>query len=430
MKKAVCIIIAICMCLTSILGLVGCEDDLYVDKSNAVSRNTFDNPEFAKEQEAKDDALGPIPDDAETIIIDGETYIPIDDIRDVHPEDYDKNFILKHDIDVTGKYTIGLTKVLFMTTGADEPFTGKFNGNNYKIYGRKSWPLFGYIKYAEISNIVFSSEMSNNYSMVLCAIAKNSIIKNIINYSTMGPTDYDRSVGLILSLYKSSVENIINYGDVVNGSACIVKYMFDSTVKNCKNYGNISRKYRYPMGAIVSEILANSIPALSTAGEATETVSSVVENCENYGNIIGKNYVGGIVGRVAMFNDTYTIGGIYYNDFTDISTVKLLSNPSVVRNCTNYGDIYRDKDYEQEPLNLTVLGCVGGIIGLGNSVENCNNYGNIYGFETINPEYRVDYIGGIAGAAREVVDCLNLTTLKVAHSIKHTSDICGYLIER
>lgn len=204
--------------------------------------------------------------------------------------------------------------------------------------------------------------------------------------------------------------------------------MFDSTVKNCKNFGNISYKYKYPIGGIVSEILTNHILAFSSNGETSITKGSVVENCDNYGNIIGVNYVGGIVGRVEMYKDPYTIGEIKHNYFTDISKVKLLSNPSVVRNCTNYGNIYRDKDYEEESLNLTVLCCIGGIIGLGNSVENCTNNGNIYGFETVNPEYTVDYIGGITGAAVDLIECTSSTKLVVASSIKHTNNVFGYYV--
>lgn len=442
MKKIVSIFIAICMCMVSIVCCIGCNDKPFGDTSNAVSRNAFDNPDFAKAQEAKDDAAGrehiEIPDDAETITIDGEQYIPIDDIDDIRSVDYDKNFILKHDIDVTGKSVIGPACVLMMTNGDDKPFTGKFNGNNYKIYGRRGHALFGYIKNAEISNFVFSSEMKHDPSltqrggMALCGIAENSIIKNIVNYSATNIQH--ASLGLIFYLYRSTVENVINYGDVTNGSTAIVKYMFDSTVKNCKNYGNLSYVTRCPMGAIVSEILAHHIPVLASDKEATATVGSVVENCENYGNIIGTSYVGGIVGRVAMYQDAHTIGltygQIFYDYFTDISKVKLLSNPSVIKDCNNHGNIYRDKDYENSTPNLTVLCCVGGIVGLGYQIETCTNNGNIYGFETVNPEYTVDYIGGITGAAVTISECTSSTKLVAASSIKHTDDICGYTIER
>lgn len=443
MKRTISVLVAICMSVICALCFIACGEKPFVDTSNAVSRNTFDNPDFAKEQEAKDDAAGrehiEIPDDAETITIDGEQYIPIDDIDQIRPVDYDKNFILKHDIDVTGKGVIGPAYILSMTSQyPDEPFTGKFNGNNYKVYGERSKALFGYIKNAEISNFVFSSEMKHRPSltprggMALCGIAENSIIKNIVNYSATNI--YHASLGLIFYLYRSTVENVINYGDVTNGSTAIVKYMFDSTVKNCKNYGNISYITRYPMGAIVSEILAHHIPVLASDREATATVGSVVENCENYGNIIGTSYVGGIVGRVAMYQDAYTIGltygQIFYDYFTDISKVKLLSNPSVVKNCTNHGNIYRNKDYEQDPLYLTVLCCFGGIVGLGYKIENCTSNGNIYGFETVNPEYKVDYIGGITGAAVTLSECISSTELVTASSIKHTDDICGYAIER
>ncbi len=440
MKKIVSIIAAISLCMVSMNVFAGCEEKPFVDTSNAVSLNTFDDPKNAKAQEAKDDEIGrehiEIPDGAETIEIDGEQYIPIDNIDEIRSVDYDKNFILKHDIDISGgKGWIGTAEILAFGNYSTTPFTGKFNGNNYKLYGERNRSLFGYIKDAEISNIIFSSEIDNSQpvniqggSMILCGIAENSVIKNIVNYSLLGRKNQSSSTGMVLYLYKSTIENVINYGDVAEGSSAIVKYMFDSTVRNCKNYGNISYKRISPTGAIVSEILANHMPVLTSNHEVTATAGSVVENCENYGNIIGTNYMGGIVGRVAMFNDAYTIGVISDNYFTDLSKIKLFSNPSVVKNCTNYGNIYRDKDYEEDPLNLTVLCCIGGIIGLGNSVENCTNNGNIYGFETVNPGYTVDYIGGVTGAACSIVDCDSTTQLVATDTIEHTDDVCGYFM--
>lgn len=445
MKRTISLLLAICMSVICVFTFVGCGEEKYVDRSKAAIRNTFDDPEFAKAQEAKDDAAGrehiEIPEDAETITIDGEQYIPIDDIDEIRPEDYDKNFILKHDIDVSGgKGGVAPSFILSMTsTNPDKPFTGKFNGNNYKVYGDRSKILFGHIKDAEISNIIFSSETNNidktlRGATLLCGVAENSVIKNIVNYSMLGCKDLRATSGMILYLYKSTVDNIVNYGDIAEGSACIIKYMFDSVAKNCKNYGNISYQFQYPIGGVVSEILAHHIPVMTSNHEATATTGSLVENCENYGNIVGTSYVGGIVGRVTMYNDAYTLGLVhgemFYNYFTDISRVRLLSNPTVIKNCTNYGNIYRDKEYEEDPLKLTVLCCLGGIVGLGNEIENCTNNGNIYGFETVNPGYTVDYIGGITGAAVTVKECASSVKLSVAKKVKHTDELCGYLIER
>ncbi|MBD5131119.1 MAG: hypothetical protein HDT28_00770, partial [Clostridiales bacterium] len=311
----------------------------------------------------------------------------------------------------------------------EKAFTGKINGNNYKLYGECGWPIFGYIKGAEICNFVLSTELHNNSLIygVFCYLAENSSIKNIVNYAYMGGAkgdNWDVSLGgLICLIADCTVENVINYSDVT-GEAAIVQYAYNSTVRNCKNYGNISVAFKYPIvGAVVSVILLERYEV--------PTVGSIVEDCENYGNIIGVNYIGGIVGRVELFKDAHTIGYDYpRNYFTDLGRVKLAQNPSVIRNCKNYGNIYRYKDYEEDPLKNTVICCFGGIAGLGYQIENCTNSGNIYGFEVIHPEYTVDYIGGVAGAACTVTDCTSSTKLVAANTIKHTDDICGYLIEK
>lgn len=450
MKKAVCLFVAVCLSLTSVFCCIGCKDEEFVDTSNAVSVNTFDNPDFAKKQEAKDDAEGRehiyIPDDAKTIEIDGEEYIPIDTFDDIFTDEdcYDRNYILKHDMDITGMGYIGYADFLYSeVTRPNEPFTGKFHGNNYKIYGQRGWPLFGYIKDAVISDIVLSSELINgkrhdlNASILLCGVAVNSTIKNITNYSVQGGPSKYQTHSMITLIDNCIVENVTNYGDVTNGCSAIVKFAFDSTVRNCKNYGNISvgkfktitggySNIETVVGGIVSEIISHE-----RYDTQNKTVGSVVENCENYGTIIGRNYIGGIVGRVEFFHDFLTIHNCDYNIyFPDLSRVKLLENPSVIRNCSNYGNIYRNKDYEEKLVANTMLCCIGGVVGMGYKIENCRNSGTIYGFETINPEYMVDYIGGVAGAACAVTDCANTAKLVAASTIEHTDDICGYMIER
>ncbi|MBD5132852.1 MAG: hypothetical protein HDT28_09775, partial [Clostridiales bacterium] len=314
----------------------------------------------------------------------------------------------------------------------EKAFTGKINGNNYKLYGECGWPIFGYIKGAEICNFVLSTELHNSrlaYAL-FCYVAENSSIKNITNYAYMGGAKGDNWVvslgGLICLIADCTVENVVNYSDVT-GDAAIIQNAYNSTVRNCKNYGNISVDLESRVvGAVVSVIWSDRYEV--------PTVGSIVEGCENYGNIIGANYIGGIVGRVELFNDALTIGYVSSKYFTDLGCVELAQNPSVIRNCKNFGNIYRNKDYRKKvtnsPLSNTVICCFGGIAGLGYQIENCTNSGNVYGFEVIHPEYTVDYIGGVAGAACTVTDCTSSTKLVASNTIEHTDDICGYLIEK
>ncbi len=419
-KKLISIIISLCMAVTGIMCCMGCDGEKpYVDTSNAAVPGQFDNPETAKAKEAEDDAAGrehiEIPEGAETIEIDGEIYYPIDSLdidSYTYGSDYlSKNYILTGDVDITDRkeYIGFLNNYYTSIVGLDIPFTGKFNGNNYKIYGKRNRMLFDYIDGAEISNFVLSSELvtdgdNENAEVLFCAQAYNSTIKNIVNYSSM-----DNSQGLIYFAVQCEIDKITNHGDGINMRGTLVRGMQACVVKNCKNYGNFSNNVRdaQRFGAIVGIIWHY--------GE----FKSLVESCENYGNLIGTEYVGGIVGRM-----------IYNGD--KISSV-IMQNPSIISDCANYGDIYRNKNSTYTVFN-DIEGrdfyYIGGIAGNGPKIENCINNGHIYGFESINPQFSVDYIGGIAGSAIEVENCNNQQELNVSSQVRHVDEICGFIIRK
>ncbi len=409
-KKLISIIISLCMVMTGIMCCVGCDGEKpYVDTSNAAVPGQFDNPETAKAKEAEDDAAGrehiEIPEGAETIEIDGEIYYPIDsleiDFGKYGDDAWSKNYILTGDVDITDrKDSIGFVVEKIDYSWANIPFTGKFNGNNYKIYGERNRMLFDFIDGAEISNFVLSSELisskGNLYKSVLfCGLALNSTIKNIVNYSCLNDSD-----GVIYNSIKCEIDNVVNYGDGVDMSGTLVRGMQACTVKNCRNYGNFSQRTNGArcFGAIVGIIWHY--------GE----YGSIVENCENYGNLIGNQYVAGILGRV-----------IYSADTIDSEQVK---NPSRISDCNNQGNIYRDKLNNAD----NRFQYIGGIAGSGPKIEKCTNQGHIYGFESIDPQYHALKIGGIAGAAISVEDCVNQYELVLDSAIKYSDDICGYKI--
>ncbi len=412
MKKLISIVISLCMVMTGIMCCLGCDGEKpYVDTSNAAVPGQFDNPEIAKAKEAEDDAAGrehiEIPEGAETIEIDGEIYYPIDsleiDFGKYGDDAWSKNYILTGDVDITGDTNrIGYLRS-FNNFIHGIAFTGKFNGNNYKIYGERKRRVFDYIDGAEISNFVLSSELivpdkSNETEVLLCARAHNCTIKNIVNYSKL-----DYSHGIIYSALDCVIDNVINYGDGVNMFGTMVWGMRNNTVINCKNYGNFSQNKDaiWGFGAIVG--------AIWDYGD-----ESLVENCDNYGIVIGTEYISGIVGRM-----------IYDNDTVDSS---VLESPSIIRNCNNYGDIYRNKE-SVYTIGGSLCGntyyYIGGIAGRGPRIEDCTNQGHIYGFESVDPQHYAKNIGGIAGLAISVDNCTSDVEIIIDPAVKSAGNICG-----
>ena len=62
---------------------------------------------------------------------------------------------------------------------------------------------------------------------------------------------------------------------------------------------------------------------------------------------------------------------------------------------------------------------------MGSYIENCTNHGHIYGFESIDPTYIAEHIGGIAGVARAVTDCINNNNIVTDSNVKYVDNICG-----
>ena len=425
-------VIAAAACM-AVVG-IGCGPKGYVDKSNAVELGAFDRPDYAREMEEKHDREGrehiEIPDGAKTITIDGEEYIPISTLREM--DQPHKNYIMKCDIDLNG------------TTGNigtfSYPFHNKFNGNNYKFYGRQCTAIFGKLEGAEISNVILSSKLENTgvwhdtrYSgSILADFTRNSVFKNCINYAKAGKGDNGQMKGLIGELVDGTVENCINYADMQASSGMVNTAFGDFVIKNCENYGNISS------GGSCSGILCYSTEVYSEAvydyyNEEVEKLlhytNGIVENCKNYGKLIGKSNLSGIVGEITHFENIADD----QNDIKKYDEVlpmeKMLEKSRLlVKNCENHGDLYRIKD-----MDISMSGC-GGIIGMGGDVEGCLNSGAIYGLESLPPENMMEslcrYVGGIAGAACSVTDCDSTTELQISPQVFCYDKICGYIIKR
>lgn len=406
MKKLSSIILAICLCVLSVGCCVGCNDrneKPFVDTSNAVECGSFDRSDYAKEMELVHDAEREhieIPDGAETVEIDGEEFIPIDTL-DSMGNGGGKNYILTCDQYLTGTSPLG---------GGE--FRGKLNGNNYKISGTVQTAIIFSIEDSEIFNIVLSHDLTlkrsrNTRPAILVNEVYNSLIYNIKNYSRT----CSESHAIVGALHNSEMSNCENYADLHSYGAIVGTAWGTSKIINCKNYGNVSINSTRFIGGIVGRVIDD----IGTPYRADVTI----EKCINYGHIIGSRNVGGIVGDFVQID---------FSSFTDI-ILPVMDNQTKIKDCQNFGNIYRDKGYEERPADITVISCFGGIAGVFPNLESCTNQGNIYGFEALNPKWQVEYIGGITGVAVSVENCVNTGTVDCSDNVRFADEICGCYIK-
>jgi len=239
--------------------------------------------------------------------------------------------------------------------GFEQPFTGKFNGNGYKITGLTinrplEFPvgLFGYVKGAEFTNIVLedvniagaisvgslvgfalNSTITNSYSTGtvtsislagslaggIAGYLHDSTITN--SYSTGNITGRSAG-GIVGGARNSTITNSYSTGDIIaNGFSAggIVGYVRDSTITNSYSTGNISAGYC--AGGIAGEVSFSSIITNNAA------INPSITSFSDAGRIVGDIYDSTVENNFALDTMTVTGGGSFGDDGTDKTNVEL-----------------------------------------------------------------------------------------------------------
>lgn len=427
-KKRIFVFILITLLCIVPITVCACEDAT----STAIEFDELIREDYAKNMEAEHDKTRvhpvDIPEGAETVTIDDEIYHVIRTIDEFEEKIYFtnlgnlNNYILGCDLDIADFDAKMYEEIIF---------SGKFNGNNYKVYstekdGGLRSSLFFTARNALIENIVFSASdgsfatyangipMFNNLLLHYCL---DSMVRNCISYwqpafiAKNGENHYSMG-GLIYYTKNSNIENCVNYGDLYIGyGAPIVEVAYQTYIIGCKNFGNITGEW------------GNSIYGGTSGIVNIVDGDSVIDGCDNYGKIGGTSRVGGIVGFTGKGSSKF-----YYLNKTEYPNM-------VIRNCNNYGDIYLvkkegskifDRVTDEEYPNVF---CVGGVAGSATKIENCNNEGNFYGFEKLGKGIKVDYSGGVVGIALEVNNCNSKNSILVQKGkALNVGEIYGILI--
>lgn len=295
--------------------------------------------------------------------------------------DLSANYIQVNDIDLSefnNWEPIGEGDERGISGGVTHPFTGKYDGNGYKISNltisnssRRFVGLFGYASEASLSNITL---IDVNINVDL--ISKDYTInwgsqRNELNLGGVAGACNDVS-----NCYVSGIISIINSHNANIGGIAGV-----GIPKKCTNYCDISivsnRDGRHENDSVVH---VGGILGQSSA------VHSEVTNCINYGSVTATGgyfvYCGGISG---MYGD--------------------------ISYCVNFGNIKGTNTNGSGVTNSFALNCnVGGIVGASSGdTEICLNKGNITAYAKTNGGVCAGGIAGYVGyyGDGKVISCYN-----------------------
>ena len=229
-----------------------------------------------------------------------------------------------------GQY--GTISMVTKDPDSDTYFSGIFNGHghiidnlNMTVSGEEVLyaGLFGYVRNAEISNLIigencsFTYNTANNYGGIgaLVGLAEGStIIDNVYNLADVNGGAFDKYV---------AGDTKVSFA--VHASAILARGC--ATITNCTN-----------TGAIEGCLSAGSMIAYTEGGECTVT------NCRNTGTIKAAK-VGGLVARrnvpvqIANCINNGDVYGTTYSAAGFLGYLETWGGPSSVKNSINYGTI-------------------------------------------------------------------------------------------
>lgn len=270
------------------------------------------------------------------------------------------------------------------------PFTGVFDGNNYKITGFNPTVVMG-------SNKTFGL-----FSTIKGATIKNVDLSGTMTISATGQADAGMLVGTALS---STIQNVTINGNIVSTGSTQAKRialggvcgfaMAKENVNTVIEGATVNVEVNAVGGTNLSNggagAMYGGVVGFATAINAADNPIVIIKNCVNNGNM--NVTLGRCSGIVATANTGTTIqdctnNGNQVNKITDGRLGNIVCNMAhytKMINCVNNGDI----DATAEGYK----GTVGGLLALTGS-ETCleitggGNYGTIRTVSTVGEKYR------------------------------------------
>ena len=178
------------------------------------------------------------------------------------------------------------------------PFSGNFDGGNFKITGlnvsgTNLRGLFGRVENATIKALSLQGTATGTGQVAMLAgvVAGTSTINGVTVLAGSSVRGTNDVAGIVADTNNNvTFTNCVNYAEVyasATGNSFVGGIVGASTenstltITNCKNYGNIKGE-----GAFVGGIV----------GLLRVLNSNAIDGCRNFGNIEGNNNIGGIIG--------------------------------------------------------------------------------------------------------------------------------------
>lgn len=305
------------------------------------------------------------------------------------------------------------------------PFTGSYDGKDYKIYNLnivgvaeegqvvQYTGFFGAINNATLSNITIASGEVKGYRYTAALAARAQGTGEIVNCKNYATVIGEETVtgGLVAQLMGITIKESLNYGRVegrseVGGIVATAQGGQEGIVV-CENHG---------------EVYAATGPVGGIVGNANTNVTE----CKNMGLVNGNISVGGIAGsysgRGSKLSKCSNAGEVMARA-QSVGGIVGSVGYGTIEECTNEGTIVAapQENEKGELVNTESLGGIVGSVTEGGLVQNCTNLENsVFNVGTSHA------VGGIAGYMRkgEIKGCIN--QCQITAEGENTGGIVGF----
>ena len=317
------------------------------------------------------------------------------------------------------------------------PFTGKINGNGYKITNLNIVRittyvgLFGYVRNGTIANLALEdvSIVGGSYTGAIAGYTYNTTITNSYSKGNIYATGYAGGIaGYVTNsrfgantVNNSAIIGCYSTGDISSSSTAggIAGDIYDSTITN-----------NYSTGDVFGSFRAGGIAGYVGSSDSTIYGITTITNSYSTGDIYGQ-YAGGIAGYVTDINTTinnsYSTGDVsatdsiyYYPAYA--GGIAGYVTGSTITNSYSTGDIYATVSSDSSLASVYA----GGVAGYVSNSPITNNYsiGNVFATANVslNNAFAYSYAGGIAGYAMTYIPITNCYSIGDISATSTASD--------
>ena len=299
---------------------------------------------------------------------------------------------------------------------AEHPFIGTFDGNGYSISSLMIHSQTSFVGFFGKVTGKISNFTIDNATVYVTDV--NNYISIACGYSTSDLKDIHVD-GYLDAQHSNCVGAIVGYT-----TAQISNVSANTEVVGKEYVGGIVGKVSSATALYGNIINYGCVKGTNfTAGIAgclTGTGTIYIENIENYADVIGAVHAGGLFGYISGNTSSLVKNSLSSSDVSGEYYVGAIAGESVnvkISECSNAGSTVSASNCLIDGNNYYAF--LGGYVGKGYIVEKCTNDSDI------NYISRGSYVGGIAGyLTHSITECSNNGAVKGYH---HVGGLAGYI---